>query len=203
MLRLTRWLLIPLVALLIPTGGFSDDDFDRMDGKGASGKRVDVVEWEGNLEIHVYPKGGLAGLALKLDTKDKNKLVMVIGYRFTNDAKKQLIRRAILGVPFTENFKVFRDAKEPDFDKIVISNNTLSGDLTAYKLDPPPTQLYPEDPTKNKKVAEKAPVPQTNVDPRGSSGRNRSPATENADDDAAPSKAPSNNEDGSIRPFKW
>ena len=201
MLRFTRWLLIPLVALLVPTGVFSDD-YDRMDGKGASGKRVDVVEWEGNLEIHVYPKGGLAGLALKLDTKDKNKLVMVIGYRFTNDAKKQLIRRAILGVPFTENFKAFRDAKEPDFDKIVISNNTLSGDLTAYKLDPPPAQLYPEDPAKNKKVAEKATPPQTSVDPRGP-GRSRSTASENTDDDAPPAKAPSNNEDGSIRPFKW
>ena len=29
-------------------------------------KRVDVIEWAGNLEIHVYPAGSLAGLGLKL-----------------------------------------------------------------------------------------------------------------------------------------
>ena len=223
MQRLFKRLVLVSIVTLIPTGSFSgdtptpnvksaqtaDEDFDRLDGKGTSGKRVDVVEWEGNLELHVYPKGSLAGLALKLDDSNKDRTVMVIGYRFTNNAKKQLIRRAILGVPFTAQFKTFRDAKEPDFDKIVISNNTLSGDLTAYKLDPTPTQLYPDDPTKDKtkdkKVAEKATQPQTSNE-KTTPPVVRGTASENADD-AGPANPPVGqppaNEEGSIKPFKW
>ena len=30
---------------------FAEEIYDRLDGKGPSGKRVDVVEWEGNLEV--------------------------------------------------------------------------------------------------------------------------------------------------------
>lgn len=120
-----------------------DPDFDRLDGHGPSGKRVDVVEWEGNLEIHVYPAGSLAGLALKMDRKNKDKPVMVIGYRFDNAPKQQLIRRAILGIPIQDNFHVYRDGSDPEFDKVVITNNVLP-QMIAYKLDPAPTQLYPD-----------------------------------------------------------
>ena len=121
-----------------------DADYDRLDGTGKSGKKVDVVEWEGNLEIHVYPAGSLAGLSLKLDKKNKDKPVMVIGYRFTNDTKTQLIRRAILGVPFYEGFKAFKDPTANGYDKIVISNNGLGKPLVAYNLEQPPAQLYPD-----------------------------------------------------------
>src|SRR5687767_7863161 len=71
-----------------------DPEYDRLDGMGPSGKRVDVIEWEGNLEVHVYPKGSLRGLALTIDRQKKDKPVMVIGYRFDNAPKTQLIRRA-------------------------------------------------------------------------------------------------------------
>ena len=121
-----------------------DADYDRLDGHGASGKKVDVIEWEGNLEIHVYPAGSLKGLALKLDKKNKDRPVMVIGYRFDNDPKTQLIRRAILGITLSEGFKAYRDPSADDYDKIIISNNTLSGQVASYKLDPAPTQLYPD-----------------------------------------------------------
>jgi hypothetical protein len=122
-----------------------DDDYDRMDGMGASGKKVNVIEWEGNLEIHVYPAGSLKGLALKLDKRNKDRPVMVIGYRFDNDPKKQLIRRAILGIDLADSFKAYRDPSSgSEYDKIVISNNGLAGDMVAYKLDPAPTQLYPD-----------------------------------------------------------
>lgn len=121
-----------------------DADYDRLDGRGASGKKVDVIEWEGNLEVHVYPAGSLKGLALKLDKRDKNKTVMVIGYRFENNPNQTQIRRAILGIPLAENFQVFRDPRETDFDKIIISNNGLSSELVTFKLDVAPTQLYPD-----------------------------------------------------------
>jgi hypothetical protein len=121
-----------------------DADYDRLDGTGKSGKTVQVIEWEGNLEIHVYPPGSLRGLALKLDKTNKNKPVMVIGYRFADAPKEQLIRRAILGINLQEGFKTYKDPSEGEFDKIVISNNGLSGQVVAFALDPEPRQLYPD-----------------------------------------------------------
>ncbi len=122
----------------------SDDNYDRLDGQGASGKKVDVIEWEGNLEVHVTPKGSLKGLALKLDTAKKDKRVMVIGYRFVEHPETQLIRRAILGIDLTDSFKVYKDYTETDYDKIVISMSTLPKPLIAYKTEAAPTQLYPD-----------------------------------------------------------
>jgi hypothetical protein len=121
-----------------------DPEYDRLDGTGKSGKTVNVIEWEGNLEVHVYPKGSLKGLALKIDRANKDKPVMVIGYRFDNSPKEQLIRRAILGIDLKDGFKTFRDPSADEYDKIVISNNGLSNQMVAYQTDPAPTQLYPD-----------------------------------------------------------
>lgn len=122
-----------------------DANFDRLDGKGKSGKRVDVIEWEGNLEIHVYPKGSLKGLGMKLDDQDGKK-VMVISYSFAGSAKP-LIRRAILGVPFQEGFQAFEDKTADDYDKVIVSNQglALTKTLVKYKLEAEPTQLYPDE----------------------------------------------------------
>jgi hypothetical protein len=144
--------LLPVILALGAISSFShaagtdpsaDDDFDRLDGVGKSGKTVQVIDWEGNMEIHVYPKGSLKGLALKIDRKDKSKPVMVIGYRFADNPKVQLIRRALLTMPLTEGFKAYNDKSEPEFDKVIISNNGLA-DLALFKLDPEPKQLYPD-----------------------------------------------------------
>ena len=119
--------------------------FDRLDGKGLSGKRVDVIEWEGNLEIHVYPKGSIQGMSAKLDDRVEGKKVMVIGYRFDADKKAHpLVRRAILGVPFTPNLKAFTDNSEQEFDKLAISNNGLAKPWAPYKMDASPDQWYPD-----------------------------------------------------------
>lgn len=131
-------------ALALLPGGQAAD-FDRLDGTGESRKRVDVVEWAGNLEIHVYPQGSLAGLGLKLDKRDENKPVMVIAYRFTDRPKKTLIRRNILTIPLKEEFHVYRDPNADGYDKVVISNHRLSGRLAGFELDPPPEHLYPEE----------------------------------------------------------
>lgn len=122
----------------------SEDQYDRLDGTGRSRKKVNVIEWEGNLEIHVYPGGSLKGLALKLDKKNKEKPVMVIGYRFDDDPKNKLIRRAILGIDLKEGYKVFQDPSADGYDKVVISNQELNSPYKKFKLDPPPTQLYPD-----------------------------------------------------------
>lgn len=123
----------------------AEEEYDRLDGMGASGKKVNVIEWEGNLEVHVYPAGSLKGLALTIDRKAKDKPVMVIGYRFNDNPGKQLIRRAIIdGISLTDNFRTYRDTSAGEYDKIVITNNNLDKVLTAYKLEPKPTQLYPD-----------------------------------------------------------
>lgn len=163
-------------------------DFDRLDGTGESRKKVDVIEWEGNLEVHVYPKGSLKGLALKLDNRD-DKSVLVIGYRFDNQPKKQLIRRAILGIDLKPGFRAFRDPSAIDYDKIVISNNGLSNQVAHYKLDPEPKQLYPDGHPENR--VEHASITQTQQD-----GAHRIPA-------ASKPKPTEIDEYGTIKPFSW
>lgn len=135
----------------------SEADFDRLDGMGKSTKRVDVIEWEGNLEIHVYPKGSVKGLALKIDDKDKNKKVMIIGYRFDTWAK-QLIRRNILSIPLRPGFKTYKDSSAEEYDNFIVSNNGMSGQVALFQLDPEPSQLYPDGHPALNKVAD-APKP--------------------------------------------
>lgn len=119
-------------------------EFDRLDGRGATLKKVDVIEWEGNLEIHVYPRGSLKSLGMKLDKESKttkNK-VMVIEYAF-NGVPYTLIRRAMLSISMPDGFHAFRDETAVDYDKIIISGNQISG-AKPYALAPAPTQLYPD-----------------------------------------------------------
>jgi hypothetical protein len=183
-----------------------DDNYDRLDGHGRSGKRVDVIEWEGNLEIHVYPAGSLVGLALKLDDKNTAKKVMVIGYRFDNNPQQQLIRRAILGIDLQKSFKVYKDPGESEFDKILISNNALSTDLVAYRLDPAPTQLYPDGDPRNQQNQDSARTELAQSKPKESM---RAPAAAPV---PVPAPAPAstsekktapavNTDDGTVRPF--
>jgi hypothetical protein len=125
----------------------ANEPYDVMDGTGPSRKKVDVVEWEKNLEIHVYPKGSLAGLTLKLDETSKDRKVMVIGYQFDNNPGKTQIRRNILGIPFHKNFKTYKDLSAEDYDKIIISPSSLktTGKLIAYQTKPAPAQNYPDE----------------------------------------------------------
>jgi hypothetical protein len=185
----------------------SDANYDRLDGVGKSGKTVQVIEWEDNLEIHVYPPGSLKGLALKIDHPSNGKKVMVIGYRFADNPKEQLIRRAILGISLQEGFKTYKDPTETEFDKIIISNNGLSGQVVGFRLDPAPTQLYPDGSPANKTDVAKA-----------TSAGGRSPASVGSSDgtstavtghkrhqksvDGGSASAPSGNDgDGGITPF--
>jgi len=139
-------------------------EYDRLDGAGESHKRVDVIEWEGNLEVHVYPAGSVKGLALKLDdgrapssvkptdAAGAKRKVMVIGYRFDVRPDRQYIRRNILGIPLRAGFNVYKDPSATDYDKFVITNNLLGSELTAYRLDPEPTELFPEGHPENSKT---------------------------------------------------
>ncbi len=122
-----------------------DADYDRLDGQGRSGKTVNVVEWEGNLEVHVYPENSLVGLAAKLDQNSRGTKVMVLSYRMDSDPKLPLIRRAVLGIPFQPGFQAWKDTSAEGYDKIILSNRPLKGPtLQRFPLEPEPKQLYPE-----------------------------------------------------------
>ena len=146
--RLLMLILALLTGVATSYSVFAEEVYDTLDGKGPSHKKVDVVEWEGNLEVHVYPKGSAAGLGVKLDDRTKGKRVMVIGYRFKGQ-KEVLVRRAILGVPFDPKLKGFIDPTEKDFDKLAISNQTLEAPWKPYKFDPAPKQWYPDGDERN------------------------------------------------------
>jgi hypothetical protein len=174
------------------------DDYDRLDGKGPSGKKVDVVEWEGNLELHVYPKGSLVGLGLKIDEETKGKKVMVISYRFNNAPNAPLIRRALISIPFAARFQAFKDPTADDYDKIIISNNGLSGQLLTFRLDPPPTQLYPDG---HPALAQKEEVQETPPRVPASSAAAGAKKTQEADTSPAPTHY--REDPTSIRAFAW
>jgi hypothetical protein len=175
-----------------------DDGYERLDGTGPSGVKVNFIEWEGNAEIHFYPKGVLVGLGLKLVKNEKGAYVFVQAYRFRGSPKTVLIRRNVLSDKWVEGYKVYRAPSDDDYDKIVISPNTLS-DMTAFKLDPAPTQLYPdghpaiaardsgkkEVPSVAKALAKKVPEPKVDED-----SSERATASDEGVDDA-----------GTVRPF--
>lgn len=153
-----------LLALTAAAGGDStedpDKDYDRLDGSGKSQKTVQVIEWDGNLEIHVFPKGSLKSLAAKLDDTNKNKKVMILGYRFKDEPQMQYVRRNILGISITQNFKTYLNSSDPDYDNYIFSNNGLSNQVVAYNLEPGPQNSYPEgDPRNKAKETEKAAAP--------------------------------------------
>ncbi len=146
--RLLMFIFAILTGVVTSYSVFAEEVFDRLDGTGPSQKRVDVIEWEGNLEVHVYPRGSLKGLSAKLDDREKGKKVMVVGYRFAQ-SQAPLIRRAILGVPFQSKLKAFINPKEKDFDKLALSNQDLPAPWKPYKLDRAPTQWYPDGDERN------------------------------------------------------
>jgi hypothetical protein len=158
-LRFRTWIILSAVFAGLATSYsvFADETvYDRLDGHGPSGKRVDVIEWDSNLEIHTYPRGTVSGLSAKLDDRTEGKKVMVIGYRFSK-TMKPLIRRAILGIAFTGKVKAYVDPTEKEFDKMAITDHTLSAPWVEYKLDPAPAQWYPDGAEENNTDDTKAP----------------------------------------------
>lgn len=190
--------------------------FDRLDGTGPSKKRVDVVEWEGNLEVHVYPKGSTSGLGAKLDERESTKKVMVIGYHFAG--KEPLVRRAILGVPFTNQIKGFVDPSEKDFDKFALSNQDLPKPWIPYKLQAAPKQWGPDG---SKYDETSTPEQLTEMRQNDQNDSNRAPASvssgkkgkekyvhpaqrllnENANRASKPAKPEHN--DGGVQEYQW
>jgi len=110
-------------------------EIDRLDGKGPSGKRIEVIEWKGNLEIHVYPKGSLLGLSLKKGQVN-GKSTLTIGYRLNHSPEKKIFRTTVLKIPLKNRFYTFQDYSTVLYDKILISNaplNKKNKNLIVYR----------------------------------------------------------------------
>jgi hypothetical protein len=146
--RLALFIFALLTGFATSYSVFADDVYDRLDGTGPSHRRVDVIEWDGNLEVHVYPKASTAGLGAKLDDRVGGKKVMVLAYRFKAQTGT-LVRRAILGIPFQSKLKAFIDPTEPEFDKLALSNQDLPAPWQPYHLDTAPKQWYPDGDERN------------------------------------------------------
>ena len=180
--------------------------YDRLDGTGDSGKKVDVIEWEGNLEIHAAPRTSLKGLSAKLDDRDHSKNVMVIGYRFAN-TPRPLVRRAILGIPFHPKLKAYRDPTEKDYDRIALTNQNLTAPWVPYKLEPAPKQWYPDGDQRNQEDATPTVVPVLSSNPvpaveKIDSAADRSPASKGVPVKKVPDSE-NQDGDGAIKDFSW
>ncbi len=172
-----------------------DADYDRLDGQGRSGKTVNVVEWEGNLEVHVYPENSLVGLAAKLDQNSRGTKVMVLSYRMDSDPKLPLIRRAVLGIPFQPGFQAWKDTSAEGYDKIILSNRPLKGPtLQRFPLEPEPKQLYPEGHPGLKAEPASTEAPKATPDRRKPAANAGEPQRVSPKDSLDP-------ETGAIRPF--
>jgi len=200
--RVLMFLVAFVTGIVTSYSVFAQGVFDRLDGSGPSKVRVDVIEWDGNLEVHVYPRGALKGLSAKLDDREQGKKVMVIGYRLGN-SKTPLIRRAILGIPFTKNVLGFIDRTEPDFDKFALSNQPLSKPWAPFKLDPAPAQWGPEGSDKTESsqprlTEQPSHHPQEDRSYDSESGSSRAPAS-------VPTKRRSHSRgnSGSLNQFNW
>lgn len=206
--RSVHVVLFTSLTLTLASGGRSSlatpliDDYDRLDGVGKSGKTVQVIEWEGNLEVHVYPGGSLKGLGLKLDTREKNKKVMVLAYRLADAPLPVYVRRAILSIPMGSKFNVYLDpSTRAEYDKIIISGNQLAGGLVPFKLDPEPKQLYPEGHPANELTQQPSrPEPQGPAESLKPPLAPRAPSSETDD---GPRGGYIDTDDGTIRPFSW
>lgn len=120
------------------------DNFDRLDGTGPSHVKVHVVEWEGNLEIHVTPKGALQGLGIKYEKENKSRSILILAYRL-GLTTSPLVRRAILGIPWPTQVQAYRDLSADGYDKIIFSGTRPSeGRIVPFRLDAPPQQNYPQ-----------------------------------------------------------
>jgi len=216
MSRLTAILSVIALAFMFSAAARSTapqkkDKFDRLDGKGHSGVRIDVIEFEGNLEIHAYPSKSIKGLALKVDRENEKKPVLVIGYRFKTNPQKQLVRRAVLGVPLQEPFHVYLDPSHNDYDQFIVSNHQLAqSGLVPFNLDSKLKSLHPEAPSEEPKngpvTASRVPA---SVGSGGLQGNLDAPVDPHSglihDEDFART-APSDgyvDEAGTIRPYSW
>lgn len=122
------------------------DPFDRLDGKGPSRMKADVIFWEGRMELRSQPKGKLKEPGFTIDDKNESKKVLVIEYRY-EDLPYRIIRRAPLEAKLNEPFKMYRDLKDKTDDHFLLSETPPEGLGFTWEEVPrtfKPARLYPD-----------------------------------------------------------
>tara|TARA_Y100000590_G_scaffold390511_3_gene466355 strand:+ start:64 stop:777 length:714 start_codon:yes stop_codon:yes gene_type:complete len=150
-----QWLVIlSFVFYLVPTwvrGG----RYEVLDGAGPSRTKVDVIEFKGKMEIHVYPPEHLLGLGARVEKNSDGEKVMVLSYRLSTTSKP-LIRRATLNVPFKAGASVlgFEDSRVRGYKKIYLVDTPMKIG-TPYKIDSHFQGSFPDDPSPATTLAKK------------------------------------------------
>ena len=153
--------------------------YDPLDGTGSTGVRIEVMNWVGNVELHISPKGLLRDLALKLDMDQDDYPVLVVGYKFSKEPKP-VIQRIRLENELKTGFKVFRSnsAENSSSDEIIISNNSLvDEEITEIPFDPEPIAMFPAPAPEQKKARKRTLAKNHKEKKNKNSASNRVPAS--------------------------
>jgi hypothetical protein len=186
-----------MIAASVSVFAAPKDNFDRLDGFGPSRAKVDVIEWEDNLEVHAEPMGKLLGLGAKIDDRTPGKKILVIGFRMQGEPSV-FVRRADLAIPLHSGFKLFKNPSAKGYEKWAFSNQELKAPWVAVKMDKAPGDWYPEGHEGNQGSR------LVDVDDTAAP-ESRIPAAAEADaPSSASEKVPSAPaEDGQLKPYTW
>lgn len=104
------------------------EEFAVFDNRSYNGKfypRVDIIEWgsPSHMEVHVYSKEKPIKLSFQLERKN-GKVVMLIDY-FITERNEHVCRRVLAPGHFFENFLVYTDNSDPDFDNTIVTMSPL------------------------------------------------------------------------------
>lgn len=123
------------------------DEFDRLDGTGPSRKKVDFIDWwsqEKQYEVHVKPKGSLVGVNFEIDREDKKKdPVIIIEYKLQGVPYTIVRRHTLSSSGLNNGFRVYEDTTTDDYDKLILTNNTLTSNVRQWQYGKP-RQKFPD-----------------------------------------------------------
>ncbi len=189
---LSLFAMTAMIAVSVSVFAAPKDNFDRLDGFGPSKAKVDVIEWEDNLEIHAEPMGKLLGLGAKIDDRTPGKKILVIGFRMQGEPSV-FVRRADLAIPLYSGFKLFKNPAAKGYEKWAFSNQDLKAPWVAVKMDKAPADWYPEGHEGNQGS------PLVSAD-EPAQPEKRLPAAVSGEEPVRPANAP---EEGQIKPYTW
>lgn len=116
-----------LLSFLSPTPARAEE-FAVFDGRAYNGKyypRIDVIEWgtPSHMEFHVYSKGKPVKMSFQLERKN-GKVVMLVDYLLT-ERNEHVCRRVLAPGHFLDNFMVYTDNSDVDFDNTIVTMDPL------------------------------------------------------------------------------
>jgi hypothetical protein len=144
-------LIVPVEARSASGKSSKPEEFAIFDGRVYNGKyypRVDIIEWDypphkSHMEFHIYWKGKPVDLSFELETKT-GRPVMLVRYHL-KERNEILCRRVLAPGHFFEEFYVYRDHSDPDFDNIIVSAEKFTN-KPKFELIKTPSYMACEEP---------------------------------------------------------